>query len=327
MNPAANRLIIHMGLHKTGTTSIQTFFSEFRDAISAAGLYYPESGCMRQEGAHHNIYRFYSQNADERSRFNPQIGGGAELISEIELLDKNVLLSSEGFWVLARDEPERFVEFVQGVRQNRKVLFLITWRNAAEYCESLYFQAAKTKQMVGIDTAVRWFFSMPNEFEKVVKFVSTEIDADTVIVQYGKDMIGIFTDLFAKSLKIDIDRNLVRRREENVSLSPAQKVIAAHLSLAKIRLEPKVYKEILDSFGEGTSDHASGEGKSIMPESIQEKLIRASVQGLRNIVENSRTVSLYPEHLPDQFKTRPCLMGDPGVFTFPKLRSALEAVQ
>src|SRR5579862_5171604 len=112
MISSPRNLIIHMGLYKTGTKSIQSFFSEFREPISTAGLHYPVSGCVRLENAHHNIYRFYSDKAEEKLRFDPKIGGATELANEMRQLSKDVLLSSEGFWALARDEPDRFVEFV-----------------------------------------------------------------------------------------------------------------------------------------------------------------------------------------------------------------------
>jgi hypothetical protein len=326
MTSTANKLIIHMGLHKTGTKSIQSFFSEFRDPISAAGLYYPVSGCVGFERAHHNICRFYSQNADEKSRFIPNAGGEAELNNEIRQLNKDVLLSSEGFWVLARDEPERFAAFVSNVAAGRRVIFLITWRNAAEYCESLYFQHAKTKQMVGIDKAAQSFFSIPAKFEEVVTFLSKTIGAETMIIQYDKDMLEVFLNMMSTYLNVKIDRNLKVIRQINISLSPAQKLIAAHLSLSKIRFDPESYKKILDSLGEGTSKQRLGEGGSIMPESLQEKLIELSVQGLRSILARNTRVALYPERLPDHFKTRPCLIEDMGIFTFPKLRSVLEAI-
>jgi hypothetical protein len=326
MTSIENKLIIHMGLHKTGTKSIQSFFSEFRDPISAAGLYYPMSGCVGLERAHHNIYRYYSQKAEEKSRFDPRAGGGAELNNEVKDLNKDVFISSEGFWVLARDEPERFAEFVSNVSAGRRVLLIITWRNAAEYCESLYFQHAKTTQMVGIDKAVKSFFSIPAEFERVVTFLSTTMQAETLIIQYNRDMLEVFLNMMSTNLDIRIDRKLKGIRQSNLSLSSAQKLIAAHLSLSNVRFDTETYRKILDSFGEGTSRKSLGEDGSIMPEGIQRKLLEMSVQGLRNILKTNARVDLYPEGLPDQFETRPCLIGDSGILTFPKLRAVLEAI-
>jgi hypothetical protein len=321
-----HKLIIHIGLHKTGTKSIQSFFSEFRDPISAAGLHYPRSGCVGSEGAHHNIYRYYSQDANEKSRFNPRAGGEPELINEIRHLNKDVFISSEGFWTLARDEPDRFAEFVSNVAAGRKVLLIITWRNAAEYCESLYFQHAKTTQMTRIDQAVRSFFVIPDEFAKVVTFVSTTIKAKTLIIQYSKDMLDVFLKMISTHLDINIDRKLKGVRQTNPSLSSAQKLIAAHLSLSPLRLDPNIYKELLESFGEGTLRKSLRDDGSIMPDTIQRKLIEISVKSLRKILEANAGVALYPERLPDRFETRPYLLGDSGLFTFAKLRALLEAI-
>lgn len=322
MTSAANKLIIHIGLPKTGTKSLQAFLWEFRDPISAAGLYYPVSGCVEPGKAHHNIYRFYSQDAKVKSRFDASAGGEEELKNEIRQLQKDVLLSSEGFWALARHEPERFAALVSNVAAGRKVMFLVTWRNAAEYCESLYFQRAKTMQMPGIDKVAPWFFSVPAEFERVVTFLSNTIGADTLIIQYSKDMTGAYLNMMSTHLNVMINRELKVRRVINTSLSPTQKLIAAQLSLSKVRFDPKRYKRILNSIGEGSSQQSGGQERSIMPEGLQEKLIELSVQGLKSILKNNTRVALYPERLADHFKTRPFLIEDKEIF--PKLRSALE---
>jgi hypothetical protein len=322
MASSANKLIIHIGLPKTGTKSLQAFLWEFREPISAAGLYYPVSGCVGH--AHHNIYRYYSQDAKVKSRFDPSVGGEVELNNEIRQVNKDVLLSSESFWSLARHEPERFAEFISNVAAGRKVMFLVTWRNAAEYCESLYFQRAKVMQMPSIDKVAAMFFSIPDEFERVVTFLSNTIMADTLIIQYSKDMTEAFVNMMSTHLNVEINRELKARRVINASLSPTQKVIAAHLSLSKLRFDKKNYRRILNILGEGTSKQSGGEERSIMSESLQAKLIERSVEGLKNILKNNTRVTLYPERLPDHFKTRPYLMDDKEIFTFPKLRSVLE---
>lgn len=326
MSTRGKKLIIHMGLHKTGTKSVQSFFSEFRDEIANSGLYYPMSGCTGQERAHHNIYRYYSDNTQEKSQFNVRAGGEAELKSELRNVDKDILLSSEGFWVLARDEPTRFAEFVSSFSDEREVLFVITWRNAAEYCESLYFQHAKEKQMVGIDKAVRWFFSMPAEFETVVTFLRGVKRSEILILPYCNDMLDLFLRMLSARLAINIDEKLKGARQNNPSLSSAQKLIAAHLSVSDIRFTPDIYKRILEGLGEGTAGLTGGDDGSIMPTQLQAKLIDVSVQGLRSIVEGSDKITLYPDEVSMHIATRPYLLDEGGLITFPKLRGLLEAI-
>jgi hypothetical protein len=312
-------------MHKTGTTSIQNFFSQSREALLESGLCYPTSGCQKGEGAHHNIYRYYTRNADERARFKPNLGGETQLLEEISAVDKDVFLSSEGFWVLARDEPEQFKEFVLAMSRHRQILFVVTWRNAAEYCESLYFQAAKFKQMVGISQAAKWFAAMPDEFKKVINFISNDLDVETRIVQYQTDMVTVFSSMLSDLLSIKIDAARSEQVYHGLSLSPAQKLIAAHLSLSIVRIDDEVYKAILGAVSDGiTPPEAFGE-RSILPEALQKRLLTLSVDGLKEVLKNQR-VSLYPTTLNTNFEVRPTLLGKSDIFSFPKLRFELESI-
>lgn len=326
MKSAEKKLVVHIGLHKTGTTSVQNFFSESRDSISASGLYYPTTGCAQHEGAHHNIYRNYTRNSDEKARFKPNLGGEEQLLEEIKSTDKDVLLSSEGFWVLARDEPEQFKDFISVLSRYRKLLIVVTWRNAAEYCESIYFQAAKFKQMVGIDQAARWFSAMPAEFKKVVTFVSSELNIETCIVQYSSDMIAVFSQMISDVLGIRIEATRNLQGYRGLSLSPAQKILAAHLSLSRVRLDDEAYKAVMKALGDGVSAPEAGKGGSILPESLQKKLLDLSVDGLREVLKENSRAFLYPAVLADDFDVRPAMLGDGRIFSFPKLSSELESI-
>jgi hypothetical protein len=322
------KILIHVGLPKTGTKSLQSFFWEFRDQLSEAGLYYPVSGCVTPGYAHHNIGWSYSRKPKLKAKFDARVGGEKDLIKEIrEVSKKDVLLSSEGLWALARDEPGRFAAFVSDVGAGRKVKLVVTWRNAAEYCESLYLQRAKVVQVKAITKAARKFFEFPAQFEKVIAFLQRTKGAEVFILQYGKDMTDVFLNFLAMHMGVQINRQLEAKRVINTSLSATEKLLATHLSLSKARFDPKTYKRLMNSLGDGTSGEASGGERSIMPEGMQKKLIELSVEGLKRAVKNNSRVTLYPESLPAQFKTRPYLLDETGLFTFPKLRAALDQLE
>jgi hypothetical protein len=321
------KIIIHVGLPKTGTKSLQSFFWEFREPIAEAGLYYPVSGCVKPGHAHHNIGWSYSRKPKLKARLDAAVGAEADLIKEIRQVDKDVLISSEGLWALARDEPARLAAFIADAGAGRKVKFVVTWRNAAEYCESLYFQRAKVMQVKSIEKAAPRFFDVPPQFEKVVTFLTKVKGAEVVVVQYGKDMHELFLNMMSTHMSVKIDRDLKAKRVINTSMSVAQRLIAAHLSLSKTRFDPKTYRRILRSLGQGTSKEFKGEDRSIMPKGLQRKLIDLSVESLKRLVKNNPKVTLYPETLPEEIKTRPYLMDETDVFTFPALRDALTELE
>jgi hypothetical protein len=255
------------------------------------------------------------------------VGAEADLIKEIRQVDKDVLISSEGLWALARDEPARLAAFIADAGAGRKVKFVVTWRNAAEYCESLYFQRAKVMQVKSIEKAAPRFFDVPPQFEKVVTFLTKVKGAEVVVVQYGKDMHELFLNMMSTHMNVKIDRDLKAKRVINTSMSVAQRLIAAHLSLSKTRFDPKTYRRILRSLGQGTSKEFKGEDRSIMPKGLQRKLIDLSVESLKRLVKNNPKVTLYPATLPEEIKTRPYLMDETDVFTFPALRDALTELE
>jgi len=320
-----SRLIIHIGMYKTGTKSVQSFFFHLRDAIGAAGLYYPRSGCVPSEGAHHNIYRAYSERSAERSRYNSQLGGPVELASELSEVQSDVLVSSEAFWALARDEPKQFTRLVHEIGSKRQVTFLVTWRNAAEYCESLYFQNAKNNQMPSIEGSLRSFLKVPGEFEKVVSFITAQFDAELIIIQYNRDMIGQFKRMFSECLGIKLDEELRGQDALNSSLTPLQKLVAAHMSMTPTRFEPNVYRNILGIFADGVGIDESEKGWSIMPLDFQQKLIDESLISLHRLVSGSGRIALFPRALPTNIQAKPFLLEKPPRLLFSKLESALSA--
>ena len=91
-------VIIHIGLHKTGTTSIQGFAADHRQELAEAGICYPVAGSFPWYPAHHGI----AWQARGDVRFDPAYGGIEEAIRELLESPAPVgLISSEDFSWLA----------------------------------------------------------------------------------------------------------------------------------------------------------------------------------------------------------------------------------
>ena len=84
-------MFVHCGLHKTGTTAIQTAFAEHRDRLRAHGVLYPSRG-SHQVG-HHNLA--WELTGDRR--FDPAALTLARVVREIAAFGGDVVLSSEDF--------------------------------------------------------------------------------------------------------------------------------------------------------------------------------------------------------------------------------------
>lgn len=86
-------LILHIGRHKSGTSSLQHFLGANRDWLDRQGVLYPRAGCSNRI-AHHRL----------AGQCNPEASDGAELASilaamkaEIAPHHDRILLSSEAF--------------------------------------------------------------------------------------------------------------------------------------------------------------------------------------------------------------------------------------
>lgn len=87
------RLVLHIGIGKTGTSALQRALSENADALSAAGVWYPEAGRTPGAEAHHWLAPV------GREAFPRQIRDDfIAVLDEFRASDEEMMiLSSEGF--------------------------------------------------------------------------------------------------------------------------------------------------------------------------------------------------------------------------------------
>src|SRR6202022_3469950 len=74
------RCFIHIGTHKTGTTSIQHLLSRNSSALRQMGYYYPDAGRLELHPGHHNLA--WGISGDRR--FRDDYGTIDDLIREVE---------------------------------------------------------------------------------------------------------------------------------------------------------------------------------------------------------------------------------------------------
>lgn len=133
-------LFLHIGTNKTGTSAIQRFFNQQRDALQQHGLLYPAAGCAGDAhytfstllGFDHGKPRRVDQSApplrDLRSRLEQEITRSA---------CRHVLISSENFVL------PRAVEPVRELLRDFEVRVVVYLRRHDGWWESAYNQAVK----------------------------------------------------------------------------------------------------------------------------------------------------------------------------------------
>ena len=146
-------LYIHIGTHKTGTSTLQLFFYQNRERLKQLGFFYPTEG---------TYYKPLGRKASEKggqcflafamSGVYPdwlnekcQLTKKEECIKEIreDILpyqdDANILISTEHFF--RKVKPEEILEIVEGM--NFKLKIIIYLRRQDHFLESLYNQSTK----------------------------------------------------------------------------------------------------------------------------------------------------------------------------------------
>ena len=127
---------VHIGTHKTGTTSIQAMLAMNAPAFRVAGLFVPETGRSNPAyAAHHNIA--WQLSGDRR--FDAHDGTLADLLGEITSAGSpNVCLSSEDFEFLHGNEPALLTLRDAFAGIGYAVTIVLYLRPQADYLESLY---------------------------------------------------------------------------------------------------------------------------------------------------------------------------------------------
>jgi len=132
---------LHIGMPKTGSTSLQKFLFENRSQLLEEGYLYPITGTKKSG----QIWDRYSHNSLSK-QLEAQHDAWEKLQQEIETSQaKNVIISSEFFTY-----PKRFfdntnsIEKVRIYLKNYSVKIIVYLREQADFLQSLYAQMVKS---------------------------------------------------------------------------------------------------------------------------------------------------------------------------------------
>ncbi|MCB1418176.1 MAG: hypothetical protein KDJ74_03900 [Notoacmeibacter sp.] len=159
------RLIVHCGLHKTGTTSLQRAFSTRRAVLAKAGILYPVSTVS--PNTHHSLAALYRKDSELLPSLKALLGDTPEAMKRAAGRDwdamkaeiarekpETVILSSE--MLFAHATPENLAHFVARLRETgaepEAVIYL---RQPSPYYLSMLQQRAKNWARVSAPRPVR----------------------------------------------------------------------------------------------------------------------------------------------------------------------------
>ena len=129
-------LALHIGAPKAGSSSLQRYFTDHRDALRKRGIHYPDSGCVPSLAlrAHHNLG--YEVSTGNRRKFNPSWGDWSSALKEI---GEHGVISTESLFRL----PPHPIRKVRQYTRDFDVRVVAFLRRQDLALESAYNQLAR----------------------------------------------------------------------------------------------------------------------------------------------------------------------------------------
>jgi hypothetical protein len=222
------QVFLHIGTHKTGTTSLQFFMHKNRQRLVELGYLYPS-----QSQAHQNLA--FTLMSDPRANY--QADTWEETISEIENKGLNkIIISSEAFLESGKLE---FIEQVAEKLKKYQTKIIIYLRRQDKKIESNYNQNLKTGVFVGSADSYIQVTGTPN-YLKIINEWSQFFGKENIIVRpLEKQQIpDIYVDFFKivgidsmEGFQLSEDCNIKPNLAQITALSFINQQIAAKLGL------------------------------------------------------------------------------------------------
>ena len=235
------KLVIHMGLHKTATTSFQHFLHLNKNVLLDAGVIYPE---IEQNESHWLIpYEILRNNWSFLEEYMKHTLNTARLRNV-----KTVLLSSEDFETLLLESfrAAQFEKLARGLGYS-EIHWICVLRSQWDYFNSLYAEMSKHKAclnylMAGQEVfnygeisiaanGFRWRFAF--DYDSIIERFLEDIQGSFSVISYdsfvwgdivGKNLINEVFDsekaktAFWKSCSNFVDKTNIRRDKKVVEI-------------------------------------------------------------------------------------------------------------
>ena len=176
---------IHVGPHKTGTTSIQWFLQENRAELLKHGYFVPESETKR--GAHHALAEGLAglEVGDHRE---PLVARSIAAISETPA--PAIIISSEALEGLLRNRHHAEIFFNRVRRLNLQPKFILFPRNQPQWINSSYASTVKSfRRSDSFETcAIRFAQSPDARFSRWIRLAETH-GAELITWPFSKETL------------------------------------------------------------------------------------------------------------------------------------------
>lgn len=192
------RLLLHAGLHKTGTTALQEFASTNRVLMREHGLWYPDYQPVRAESwnSHNRLAHSLAATGKSGNLSREEIGrlvsgwknnaGGDTVLVSAEALSRHVVAMPDGDWVAQR---LRFLEQVAHTFSGFAIEVVLVLRRQDRFVHSAYLENI----MKATRTAALPFPQFREEFER--RSLRYEDNLDAFERAFGTVHVMVYEDL------------------------------------------------------------------------------------------------------------------------------------
>lgn len=241
---------IHIGTHKTGTTSIQHLLSRNSSALEERGYFYPQAGRLDWLPGHHNLAWEISGDLRYRSDY----GSIDDLIREVKNKSEHIILSSEDFgWSLYNgSNGSKFSDFILLLQSSGFLVTVILYvRNQIDYLPRAYLTALEC----GVKLSWREWEYFNVDYCDLLRRVHENANVDVIVRSYDQARASIcrdFLSIFNLTLR---DLHLDDEVWENASRSLREYLL--------IFLQNRMGRRLLESEETAVNTLVSAEARKI----------------------------------------------------------------
>ncbi|MEX5728052.1 hypothetical protein Ga0609869_001405 [Rhodovulum iodosum] len=140
------RLILHVGTHKTATTTLQETFDRNRSLLQRHGVVYPDLG---RRAGHHGLVTHWFDLPEVYALGRPAASVWRDLSDRYAKTDATVFISSEEFSRGNRTRRVDFAELREMVSAFDSVEVLCLLREQTAFLQSIFLEISKNPRQVG----------------------------------------------------------------------------------------------------------------------------------------------------------------------------------
>ncbi len=267
-------VILHIGRHKSGTTTLQKLLCDNEELLKSKNYYYPKK--MRARYAHHPLAHHYNKNVSNYKGFCIK-----EFWEEIEGYN-NIIRSSEGLQNINPDDLTQ--DF-----KNFKLTVIMYIRDQVSYLLSSYAQFVQnTKTTLTLEEYEQTVFNNVNYLEFIQKWEKAFPNANILIGIFNRDILkyhDIRKDFLIKS-EIATHDSLCEfnyeENEQNPSIGGELLEFKRHLNYTNFenKINTKLLYKILERLATNKKSYRL---KSTIPKELHTLIINKYTQSNREV--------------------------------------------